>query len=204
MQLREFVQTVRKDPAAFIEPVDPKYLSALLSGYKAVNGALRAPLQKLAERYADRYSGVDICWIAYLHFPPPQRGVDWVLQELDVLLEKEEVPFEEGPWARERCMDPILDAIKQGRPGMMLGEPSVFWLASYTRGFMTALCSCDPGRAKAEQAELDGFEAWLQEELAEPGVPWHRLIRAFDGGCQEGVGRFAWRWDKWQELRRRG
>jgi hypothetical protein len=196
MQFRELVAAVYEKPSAFVEPLDPIYLGAFFYGYKMVNLAIDDPLQELMARFTGP-SQADAWSRAYLHFSPSE-AFDRLLTELLVILGRwDKNQFEEGPYARESCMTAIVHACKQGRLGMALGETSVLWLANYSKGFIAALNAWNTEQATVQEKELAQFESWLQVQYAEHQAPWHRIIRVYKGGSQNGVEQFVDLWNEW-------
>lgn len=193
--MQAFVQAVRDDPERFVEPVDPIYLGAFISGAIEANFALRARIRTLLDVLPGP-SGASPWSRAYLLHQPAEA----VRTLLDALVEATaEDGFEPGHSASGSCIDAVRDAVGQGRWGLALGQPSVLWLSNYIRGFHTALRCWLPDRAEAEEQRLAAFESWLAARYGERPIPWHRLLRVFEGEGLSGVERFVELWGAWQD-----
>lgn len=193
MLISEFLDAIKRDVSAFVEPLDPIYLGAFFSGCSEVNAAIRRPVRKLLEHVSGP-SQADL-WSRMALRHPSSMAVSMVLDELSRITEDE--PFEAGPSSSSSCIVAVTEAVKAGRPGIILGQTSVLWLRNYVSGYQAALRWWMPERASAEEGRLRAFEAWLAARYGQPGVNWDRLIRVFEGEGQSGVKRFAELWETW-------
>jgi hypothetical protein len=200
MHSSEFFASVRQEPGAFIEPVDPMALHPFIVGYTTVNMALWEPLREVEARF-DGPSAADACLRSCLHLTPAE-AVDRVLCELIAVLEQRRcVSFEEGPDARKPLIDPIVQAAKEGRAAIYIGEPSILALANFTRGFLAAQAAWIPDCASVQENEIARFEAHLQKLFGHPGARWYRILRTYSGG---GTGEYSLKvfvkhWEEWRE-----
>ncbi len=123
-----------------------------------------------------------------------------------MLLEKfEEVlqtwPDEEpakGVFARRRFPEVVAEFVKQGREALLFGgEQTPSWLFHFSVGFNLAFEELDPNAARAEREQLARFSKWLHRQYSwEVSVPWHRLIRVYEGGTVRGLEAFVRLWDE--------
>lgn len=102
-----------------------------------------------------------------------------------------------GGFAGRRFADVVTEFVRQGRPALLFGEPTPSALFHYSVGFNLAFEEFDSEAAKAEREQLARFSQWLQRQYGwEVSVPWHRLIRIYEGGSLRGLEGFVRLWDE--------
>lgn len=181
--------------ADHVEPCDPIYMWAFFTGCVEANAALRAPIRSLLDDVPGP-SGAEAWSRAYLLYAPGE-AVRIVLNRLCQTTIEDD--FEPGPSAWTSPVPAVIDAVGQGRWGLVLGECSVLWLANHLRGFHAALERWLPDRARTERERLQAFESWLAARYGQGPVPWHRLLRVFEGEGPSGVEKFVELWETWQQ-----
>ncbi|MCC7108316.1 MAG: hypothetical protein IT382_03440 [Deltaproteobacteria bacterium] len=192
MDLTNLIKQLRVEPQRFLDSVSPIALGAFMSGYEASNPAVAKLLRDLSSKI-DGPSEASVFTRAYLRFDLTEavvRIIDlideakWTMQEADG-----------GGYFLDGSFIPtIVRAIEDGRPGIMLGEPTVIWLANCWHGFILGLEEADPNAADLERAQFSGFVKWLAERYADSHATWYKLIYVYGGACEDGLEKFAELW----------
>jgi hypothetical protein len=191
----EVLKALRDRPRDFVEVVSVHACDAFLRGYGAVDASMATALQSptafpgpsAANRFTRAYLCVDDLTAANE-------------QVLDELLNWGSAhganlrPTPE-PYAGERALRRILEAIRQGRWGMMMPEPSVTYCAHYVRGFILASETIAPTIAEDDRRAMIRFEEWLQRRYRQPNARWHRVLRVFGGDPVGSVKLLLEEWD---------
>lgn len=198
MSLTEILLAIRKEPEAYFRPVDCVALEAFIRGYMATNAKLWTAFQLLSEELAGQTTW-DATTIMFLREPDDHKAVIRVLDGLiQTLATSEHIPPPPDLHLDDAWAPSILDGIRQGRPGMYLGESNVFWLNNYVNGFLAGLRARNPVAAEEQERELADFERYLQRYFKKPGIQWYKLIRIYGGVYIDGLNEFAKRWDEWK------
>ena len=194
MSTLKFLETIGRNLGAFVEPVDPIYLGAFFAGCVEVNSAIRKPIRKMLKRLPGP-SQADPWSRAALKYPSAES----VRILLDTLCQAcRDESFEEGLSSLRSCITAVAESVREGRPGMMLGQVSVLWLRNYISGYHAALRWWRPEQADIEATRMRDLNAWIAARYGEPeGATWDRLMRVFEGECQSGVERFVELWEAW-------
>jgi len=143
----------------------------------------------------------DVCTRVYLSYADGAAGVAAVLDALENVAAAGLEPPGDEFFTESVFVDAVRGPILQGRPAMVLGDPTVSSLYNYARGFMSGLEVVAPAEAVRQIRELAEFEKWLQEWYGVPGAAWYKLIRVHEGVCDRGLKRFVELWDKFAEAR---
>lgn len=204
MELLTLIQKLQKAPVEFLEEVSPIHLGALLDGYGAIDsrilfvrGAIDDPLSPSPWPVGPQAS-LNVFSRIYLAEPDLGRGVATILEKLESVLrtwpDKEPV---KGGFAGRRFADVVAEFVRQGRPALLFGEPTPSMLFHYSVGFNLAFEEFDSEAAKAEREQLARFSQWLQRQYGwDVSVPWHRLIRIYEGRSLRGLEAFVRLWDE--------
>jgi len=180
---------------AVLENPSPIHLGAFFYGYVWVapgfswlDSALDAQFAGPAQARA---------WTrAYLSYGS-ELGLKRLLEAALALLEDPARPaVVVGPNTPAIFIDEVLAAVHAKRPAMVLGETTIPWLYNFGVGAQAATDDYFAEIAPQRRAPLLRFEAWLQSYYDAPGVPWQRILRAFEGPGYHAVYRFASLWDE--------
>jgi len=180
---------------AVLENPSPIHLGAFFYGYMSVapgfswiGGALDAQFAGPAQARA---------WTrAYLTYGS-ELGLTRLLDAAVALLEDRARPtVVVGPNAPAIFIEVVVAAVHAKRPATVLGETTIPWLYNYGIGVQAAIDDYFSEIAPQRRALLSRFEMWLQSYYDAPGVPWQRILRAFEGPGEHAVGRFASLWDE--------
>lgn len=178
-----------------LECPSPIHLGAFFYGYMLVapgfswlHGALDAQFAGPAQARA---------WTrAYLAFGN-EAGLARLLEAALALLEDPARPtVAVGHDPPEMFADVVVAAVRANRLGTVLGEPTIPWLYNFGLGAQAATDDHFASIAAERRAQLLRFDAWLQDYFNTPGVPWQRILRAFEGPGERAVNSFA---SLWQE-----
>jgi len=178
-----------------LECPSPIHLGALLYGYLSVapgfswiSAALDAQFAGPAQARA---------WTrAYLSYGS-ELGLTRLIEAAVALLEDPARPaVVVGPDTPAMFIDVVVAALHAKRPANVLGESTIPWLYNFGVGAQAALDDYFPEIAPERRASLSRFETWLQSYYDAPGVPWQRILRAFEGPSEHAVRRFASLWDE--------
>jgi hypothetical protein len=174
-------------------------LDAFLCGYSWANGALGEVLRS-ATNQLEGPSGASLCKRAFLLERDPRRTLHLALDHLESSLRSQEPEPSETPYTRTSVVELIREPVRAGRTGLVMGEPTIEWLANYARGRFAGLEAIDPRRAEAERRDVDAFEQWMRARFAAV-APWHGILRAYynmDLGALQKLIEF---WDEFIESR---
>ena len=204
MELFTLIQRLREAPQEFLEVVSPLYLNALLDGYGSVDSRILHAMRVVDDPVSlspwplGPVASLDACSRVYLVEPDLRRGVAVLLEKFEEVLRSS--PGKDpifGGFAGRRFVDLVADVIKQGRPGMLFGELTPSSMFHYSMGFNLASEEFDPAAAKSEREQLERFAWWLSRLNGwEICVPWHRMIRVYEGAWREGLEAFVRLWDR--------
>ncbi len=204
MDILSLIRDMQAAPDKHITPVDPISLGAFLHGYMAANPAPWTAYDRLLERLRGP-DAADAATRVYLLERDDEKAVSLLLSHLEELLAAEEnrvVPEDAGTF--EAWAPVVIEGIRQGRPGMFLGECTVMWLCNYVRGFHAGLHAADAAAARRQEGELEEFERWLQDRYDEPSAPWYKILRVFGGPGLRGLNKLVQTWDEWKSAKRGG
>lgn len=204
MDLFTLIQRLGKAPKEFLEVVSPRYLNALLNGYGAIDSRIMHVMGIVDDPLAPSpwplgpVASLNACSRVYLAEPNLDRGVAILLEKFEEVLrscpDKEPV---RGGFAGRRFADVVAEVVKQGRPALLFGEPTPSWVFHYSVGFNLAFEEFDSPAAKADRERIARFSHWLSRQYSwEVSVPWHRLIRIYEGGALQGLEAFVRLWDQ--------
>lgn len=126
-----------------------------------------------------------------------ELGLERVLKVAISLVEDPAQPVvtighEEPEW----FVDVVLKAVGAKRPATVLGECTIPWLYNFGLGAQTATRDHFAPLASERETQFARFERWLQDYFDAPGVPWQRILRAFEGPGEAAVYRFAALWEE--------
>lgn len=198
MGLSLFLASLRQDPAKVVDYVSPVCLAPVLYGY----GEIDETVFDVVHGVSGAFAGPDQMSVfsrAHLAFPDEVAGFDAVLNALERYCAEHNMGHEPraGVHAPADVVAWVRHAVDQGRPALVLAEPTVSWLAHYVRGFLAAREAIDPRAGRADREQFDHFEQWLRARNPEfPRAPWHRIVRAFDGESLHGIKAFLREWDE--------
>ncbi|MEO6599074.1 MAG: hypothetical protein ABIQ16_04325 [Polyangiaceae bacterium] len=180
-----------------LESPSPIHLGAFFYGYLSVVPDLSWVIEALDAQFAGPAQAR--AWTrAYLAFGD-EAGLTRVIDAAVTLLEDSARPVAAvGSSTSEMFVDVVLAAVRANRPAMVLGESTMPWLYNFGLGAHAADEDYFPALASQRRAKLLGFEAWLQNCFNAPGVPWQRILRAFEGPGERAVYSFASLWDEYQ------
>lgn len=197
MNLLEVIVGLRKRPERFLEIVSPIYLDALLHGYSAVDD--RASRMKRAVDIMDgSTSSLSVCSRMYLAELDPVKGVDVLLEKFETVLR---APADEtlvrGVFTGRQFASVVAEVVNQGRPALAFGEPTLSWVHHFSVGFDLAFADDDPEAADADRRQLVRFSEWLSRRYGSNAVvPWHRLLRVYEGEDLRDLKAFVDLWDQ--------
>lgn len=193
MPLRELMNQLRDSPLTYVDAECPIALGAFLGGYECANLEASSLLTKLACEYQGPPSA-SACTRVFLRHPGPP-GFEMILVGLQRIIDAHgDPPAKEGPMARSGFIPTLIDVIEQGRSGMMLGEPTVSWLANCWSGFLVGVEHINHELGAKQRSEVLEFEQWLCERYHEPSSRWQSIIRIYEGPCIEGLHAFCRLW----------
>jgi hypothetical protein len=198
MQALRLLQDMQQAPERFINPMDTIALGAFLRGYMEGDPVLWTSYRLLSDELRGTAT-TEAAKVIYLQEPDERKGVALLLSRLEQLLRVEEnrvIP--EDLRVMEAWAPGIMDGIRQGRPGMYLGEPSVMWLNNYVQGFHAGLRARNPAAAEAQEQELRQFEEWLQDWYETPHAAWFKILRVEGGADVQGLTKLVELWDRWK------
>lgn len=189
MDFTTLVGTVRRDPEGYLTELHPMALEGLLSGYSCVDGRVSELLVQLSAEMGEPQSTAPVFMKVHLTLDD-RSAIDAVLGRIQQRLTT--LPI--GPVRDCGARSLVLRAIREGRPGMILGEPTVSWLANFLNGYLLALDHADPDAAARERDAMTAFAARVNERYGTATVPWWKLLRVFEGPCESGLRAFASYW----------
>ncbi len=203
MDLLTLIQRLRTTPREFLEVVSPRYLNALLNGYGAIDSRIMHVMRIVDDPLASPWpcgpvASLNACSRVYLAEPSLDRGVAILLDKFEEVLgsypEKKPVT---GGLAGRRFADVVAEVVKQGRPALLFGEPTPSWVFHYSVGFHLAFDEFDSRAAKNDREQLARFSQWLPRQYSwELSVPWHRLLRIYEGGALHSLEAFVRCWEE--------
>lgn len=187
------IRQLRGSPRSILDPPDTLQLDAFFHGFAAVDQRLLPVLRTLRQAFQGP-DAMDVFTRAYLLFDDAD-GVGRILDALEAALHGMAWPAgAPGQPANRSVVGSVADAIEQGRPGLVMPEPSFFWLRSYSQGFIAALHGVDEELAARETAKFEKFESRLQQREG-ARVPWHRILHVYaDDHSVRGMKRFMELW----------
>jgi hypothetical protein len=197
MDLLNVVGQLRETPEKFLESVSPVYLDALIHGYGTVDRRAFGMLQALSLPVGPTAS-LGVCTRMYLAEPDATRGVAILLEKFENFLRASprEEPVRQS-FAGRSFASVVGEVVKKQRPALLFREPTVSWVFHFSVGFNLAFEEVDSGAARADREQLACFGEWLQRRYGwQASVPWHRLIRVYEGEDFQGLTSFVRLWDE--------
>lgn len=198
MKLNDILLALRQEPEKILAEPHTLSLWAFLNGYGLGNRAAHPVIRAINDDF-EGPSVADACSKAYLRFDD-RTAFSKVIDALDVRLRQ--TPPSAPPASEltaDGFMSAVVQAIRSGRPGMMLGELSVSWLAHCHAGFLAGLEESDPEGASAARGELESFDRWVAGQFSEPNPGWYKILRVYEGPGEKGLRRFAELWAEHHE-----
>lgn len=204
MELLTLIQRLRQAPQEFLEVVSPLYLDALLNGYGAIDSRIMYVMRKLDDPLSSSpwprgpRASLSVFSRVYLAEPELERGVAVLLERFEGLFRTwPDKDLVRGGAAGRSFADVLAEVVKQGRPALLFGEPTPLYAFHYSVGFNLAFEELEPAAAAAERSQFARFSRWLQHQYDwDVTVPWHRLIRIYEGPGLQGLEAFVRLWDE--------
>lgn len=206
MELFALIQRLHETPHEYLEVVSPRYLNALLDGYGAVDSRIVRVMRIVDDPLSSSpwplgpVASLNACARVYLAEPNLERGVAILLKRfkevLQTLPDKNPV---RGAGAGRRFVDLVAEAVRQGPATVfsVFGEATPSWVYHYSIGFDLAFAEFDAEGARADREQIAQFTQWLQRQYSwEVSVPWHRLMRVYEGESLHGLNSFVRSWDE--------
>lgn len=165
---------------------------AFSRGYAYVDPRLAEMLRDLTSEIPGP-SAADFCTRAFLKHAHTRDALRFVLSRLVEAIEASSYSPSIGA-AHGTLFDKVACSIESGRYGMVLGEPTISWLANMYQGFLCGLDVVSSERAAEERFRLARFEAWLRVFYSAPEGRWFAILRVFDGNGERGLNAFVERW----------
>jgi len=188
------VAQVRKSPLTFLSSENARALGAFFSGYRWVDESAGPILDHLTREF-DGPDQADACSRACLASADSRMAFRHVLDRLEQVLMRMGTPSpSSGPRANLSFVASVSDAILQGRPAMVLAEPTVVWMHDYFRGFLVGLSAVRPSESLRQEQRLAAFESWIRSWYGGFRAPWYTIIRVHEGMCEHGLERFLELW----------
>lgn len=201
MKLADLTNKLLAAPLTYLDYECPRDLWAFMSGYGCADEGPIELLRGLDARFKGPSGARAYTKVFLLH--PGSKGVELLLAEILALIaEHGEPSVSPGALAGPEFVSAVVGAIEQGRPGMMLGEPTVSWLANYWSGFLAGTERVDARVAAEQRACASAFGRWMSERYDAPDCPWHKIVRAFAGPGQVGLRKFAELWRAYEVTKR--
>ena len=198
MSVRLGLKKIQGDPRSVLSASCSLSLGAFLVGYRAVDSGLGPVLAALD----DDVSGPDEArgWTrAYLSSRTEEEGLQKVLGALLRILGSDASwRPSPGPGAQSSFVSFVRESIEQGRPGMVLAEPTLGYLFDFSQGYGYGLDAVNPDLASAQRGRLAAFELWLQKQYSCSQAPWYGIVRVCEGACERGLLRFLQLWDEFE------
>ncbi len=193
MDFTDLVKDLLKSPLSYLDCECPLALGAFMNGYGCADAGAEWLLKHLEDSF-EGPSNASAYTKVFLRYSG-RKGLEVLLGETQSLITKYGEPTAKpGSMAGTRFLSTVVDVIEQGRPGMMLGEPTVSWLANCWNGFLLGTERIDSDLAAEQRSTASGFERWISKRYAEPGSPWHGIVRVYEGPCEKGLRKFADLW----------
>lgn len=193
----ELLAAIRTDPEHYLEVFSAEALGKFFAGYEHVDAGFDVIRKELLARHEE--DGTRGPYIGtYLRFRDRAEGARYILEELSAIalaLNPRSLP---RPKSQVDSAALVADAVRQGRPGMLIGEPSVESLFHFCQGFQSGLDVVFPEHALAHAKRFREFEAWLESEHT-PGR-WCRVLRVHHGAGLDGVEAFVSLWAEFKQL----
>lgn len=206
MELFTLIQRLRETPQEYLEVVSPRYLNAFLDGYGAIDTRITQVMRIVDDPLGSSpwpigpVASLNACSRVYLTEPNLTHGVATLLKKFEEVLwtlpDKNPV---HGAVAGRHFVDLVAEAVKEGPATVfsIFGEPTPFWAFHYSVGFHLAFDEFDFRAAKADRERLARFSQWLPRQYSwELSVPWHRLLRVYEGGGLGALEAFVRLWEK--------
>lgn len=179
MRVIQLVRELRSQPTRYLECCTAVHLGAFLHGYDWVETSLQKPLQELAEHFGGP-SGANVFTRVYLTVKDAREGVDCILRYLEERVGAgNDWVVEPRDDAGQPFMAVVGDYLRQRRPGLFLGEPTVTWLHHFVQGFLAGVAVVDPEAGRRQTEQLADFGRWLAADNDCASAEWHRALRSF-------------------------
>lgn len=190
---------IQEKPSAFLSSECALALEAFLFGYKSADQSVAIILRELATEF-EGPEQAGACTLAYLASPDSITSFRRVMAAAEVVLRRVGTPTPvPGPCAEMTLVTVVDDAILQGRPAMVLAEPTVVWMHDFFRGFLVGLSAVRPAAALRQERRLMAFESWLRASYGgASAAPWYGIIRVYEGMCERGLKRFLELWAEFE------
>jgi hypothetical protein len=193
----ELLAAIRADPQRYLEVFSAEALGKFFAGYQHADAGFEEIAAELRARHeSDGTRGPYVG--AYLRFRDRAEGAANILDELLTIARALNPSSRPGSDAERDSFSLVSDAVSHGRPGMLIGEPSVEGLFHFCQGFQCGLDVVSPERAVAHAKKFREFEAWLESEHI-PGR-WCRVLRIHHGAGLDGIQAFVSLWAEFEEL----
>ena len=195
MNLLDVIRRLKNNPCNYLDSCCASSLGTFLVGYRTVDCSVASATDLLLDVFPGREE-MGACTRVYLTYADGAVGVTAILNALENVVAAGLAPPGDGFFTERVFIDAVRGAILQGRPAMVLGDPTVTSLYNYACGFMSGLEVVAPVEATKQYHELAGFERWLQGRYDVPEAAWYKLIRVHEGYCERGLKKFVELWDE--------
>jgi hypothetical protein len=188
----DLVKALQQGDVAEVDNRDVLALYDVFEGYCRANGSIRPLLNSLSARFEGPGSASAFTK-AYLS---SNEASDRIFDELGALLANEGDKLTPARTAFTERGFPAAaaEAIVQGRPGLLLAEPTILCLSRNWTGFVLGASAVDPQLGERQSHEALHFDDWVRRRFDTPTAHWSRVLRIFGGVGSEGLASFASRW----------
>jgi hypothetical protein len=185
----ELLRTLRVDAGSLLTSESVVACRHFFDGYQLCNTSVRGLVEGISPRFPGP-AQADVFTRAFLSGESSVAALSQILVALEdsVTTMGEPVPAS-GPAAGLSITGAIMPALKQGRPGMLLGnDPTVDGLCDYISGHIQGVASIDLSAGKRLEDELASFDIHVRRTY-QLQAPWNKIIRSLEGSCERGLRR---------------
>jgi hypothetical protein len=181
MSILSLCEQLRRTPFTFLAERSAFSLRSFFAGFGWANEAIHAPLARISAQFPGP-EGLSVTTRVSLTSTNSEHSFARLLDALEDDLRRHGEP-PPMPVARDvPLLAAIVKVINDGRPGLLLHEPTATCLFDTLQGHLCGIAEYDPDEARRQRAPLEAIEAQLRQER--PGVvaPWHVILRIAQGG----------------------
>jgi len=189
--VRALLLRVSSDPLSLIEEPSVVAVGAFVRGCAVVDPRVAAAV-RVAAAGIPGPSAADVFTRAYLRFEPAE-GIRVACDLVRLALDTAADASSDGTSGDADFPAVLVDCISENRMGLVLGAPTVAWLANYCSGFLSGLAVVDPAAALEKGRDFAEFSAYVGAKYGATG-PWHRIVSIFESPSERGVRAFASLW----------